>query len=466
MNKENKFSLPPEGSLHSIHIHDIAFPNNYGVGKINGYVLFVPGAVPEDRIRVEVVDQGKRFGYGKIVSIEEKSPFRVEPFCPHFGLCGGCTFQNLAYNHQLIIKENYLRQTLKRLGNIDFNGIDVSPITSSPEISFYRSKIELAFGGQNGHITLGLRERSSPFERYNAPVVPLRECRAFSPLIEKIIPVFADFAEANHFIPYNPITRQGFLRHLIIRESKSTGELMCILETTNGILPDMKQYWQMLTKEAPEVTSFYSTINNGQTDVVRYEKTFHIAGKYFIEEKLGPFTFRIYPQSFFQPNTKAAEKLYEKIPVLTALDKNQTMLGLYCGTGAIEIFLSPHAREVNGIDSLQENITNAIENCRTNEVTNCSFHAMTVESLLKNSPIRKPDILIIDPPRAGITREALKVILELGPAKIVYISCNPSTLARDLELFRENSYIIEKIAPFDFFPHASHLETVVSLHHH
>ena len=151
---------------------------------------------------------------------------------------------------------------------------------------------------------------------------------------------------------------------------------------------------------------------------------------------------------------------------MIALDKNQTVLGLYCGAGPIEIFLSPYVREVIGIDSLPENITNAIENCRTNAVTNCSFQAMTVENLLKNSPIQKPDILIIDPPRGGITREALTVILELGPAKIVYISCNPSTLARDLKLFREKQYAIEKIAPFDFFPHASHLETVVCLHRH
>ena len=463
--KNNKVGLCPEGPLHSISIHDIAFPNNYGVGKIDGYVLFVPGALPGDRVKVEITHRGKRFGYGKIVSIEEPSRFRVGPGCPHFGLCGGCTLQNLDYNHQLTIKENYLHQTLKRLGNIDLNEIDISPITASPETSFYRSKIELAFGERDGQITLGLRERASPFQRYTAPVVPLRECRAFNPLIEKIIPVFADFAQVNRFIPYNPVTRQGFLRHLIIRQSKSTGDLMCTLETTKGVLPDMKQCWQTLTQEVPEVASFYSAINNGQTDVVRYEKTLHIAGKSFIEEKLGPFTFRIHPQSFFQPNVKAAEKLYEKIPDLLSLDKNGTMLGLYCGAGPIEIFLSPHVRKVIGIDSLPENITNAIENCQVNAVTNCSFHAMAVENILENSLIQKPDLLVIDPPRGGITPEALTVILGLGPTRIVYISCNPATLARDLTFFRERQYAIKKIAPFDFFPHASHLETVVCLHH-
>jgi 23S rRNA (uracil1939-C5)-methyltransferase len=461
---KHKSSLPRDGSLHSILIHDIALPNNYGVGRIDAYVLFVPGTLPGDRAKVEIKNRGKQFGYGNLISIEEPSPFRVEPFCPHFGLCGGCTLQNLAYDRQLIVKENYLRQTLKRLGDIDLDGIDISPITPSPETSFYRSKIELAFGEQNGQITLGLRERASPFTRYTAPVVPLRECRAFSPLIEKIIPVFADFARTNHLIPYNPVTKQGFLRHLILRESKSTGELMCIIETTNGALPHMTQCCQTLTQEVPEVTSFYSGVNNGQNDVVRYEKTFHIAGRRFIEEKLGPFTFHVYPQSFLQPNTQAAEKLYVKIPDLISLDANQTMLGLYCGAGPIEIFLSRYVQEVVGIDSLQENIANAFENCRTNAVANCSFQAMTVENLLKNSTMRKPDILLVDPPRTGMTNEALAVILGLGPANIVYISCSPATLARDLRLFREKHYVIKNIAPFDFFPHVSHLETVACLH--
>jgi 23S rRNA (uracil1939-C5)-methyltransferase len=463
---KNKFGLSPEGPLHSIHIHDIAFPNNYGVGKIDGYVLFVPGALPGDRVKAEITNRSKQFGYGKLISIEEPSPFRVESFCPHSGLCGGCTLQNLAYSRQLIIKENYLQQTLKRLGNINFTGIDISPITPSPETFFYRSKIELAFGEHNGQITLGFRERSSPSTPYTAPVVPLRECRTFSPLVEKIIPVFTDFAGANHLIPYNPITKKGFLRHLIIRESKSTGELMCILETTRGLLPDMKQCGQTLAQKVPEVTSFYSAISKEQTDAVRYEKIFPVTGKLFIEERIGPFTFHVYPQSFFQPNPKAAEKLYEKIPDLIALDKNQTVLGLYCGAGPIEIFLSPRVRNVIGIDSLPENITNAIENCRANKVTNCSFRAMTAENFLKSGPIEKPDILIVDPPRGGITRETLTVILELGPEKIVYISCNPSTLARDLTLFQENNYAIKKVAPFDFFPHASHLETVTCLHRH
>ncbi len=460
--------LPLEGLVQTpvVSIFDIAFPNNYGVGKLDGFVLFVPGAVPQDIVRVEIAARGKKFGYGKIVNIEEPSPLRIEPPCPHFGICGGCTLQNLTYDSQLAIKENYLRQTLKRLGNIDAGEIDMLPIVPSPGVSFYRTKLELAFGEKNGRVILGLRERVSPFEQYSSKVVPLRSCEVFSPLIEKIIPIFTDYAHENRLIPYNPITHKGFLRHLIVREAKSTGELMFILETTTGSLSDTDNLWQKLTSDLSQAKSLYSAINNGLTDVIRYEKTFHIGGNPFIEEKLGGFMFHIHPQSFFQPNAEAAKGLYEKIPDLAGLRQDETMLGLYCGTGAIEIFLSPFVKKVIGIDSLPQNITNAIENCRINGRSNCSFHAMTVENLLHNRSMQTPDILILDPPRAGITLAALKVILQLRPAKIVYISCNPSTLARDLKYFRENRYRIQKIVPHDFFPHTSHLETLVYLHDH
>lgn len=463
---KNKKQTRGEAQAPVVAITDIAFPNNYGVGKIDGYVLFVPGAVPQDIVRVEVVEGGKKFGYGKIISIEEPSPLRVEPLCPHFGICGGCTLQNLAYDSQLIIKENYIRQTLKRLGNIDVGEIDMLPIVPSPSVSFYRTKLELAFGEKDGKIILGLRERVSPFEQYGSRVVPLQVCEVFSPLIQKILPVFTDFAIENRLTPYNPTTRKGFLRHLIIRESKSTGELMFILETTTGTLPDTEKLWQRLTGDLLQAKSLYSAINNGQTDVILYEKTSHINGSLFIEEILDDFTFHIHPQSFFQPNAAAAKGLYEKIPYLAALSHDETILGLYCGSGAIEIFLSPFVKKVIGIDSLPQNITNAIENCRINGRSNCSFHAKTVESLLHNRSIHTPDILILDPPRAGITPVALQALLQLRPAKIVYISCNPSTLARDLKHLRENRYTINKIVPFDFFPHTSHLETLVYLHDH
>jgi 23S rRNA (uracil1939-C5)-methyltransferase len=242
--------------------------------------------------------------------------------------------------------------------------------------------------------------------------------------------------------------------------------MMFILETKTGILPHLEECWQMLAQHIPQAISFYSAINNGPADVIRYEQIFHIAGKPFIEEKIGSFTFHIYPQSFFQPNAKAAEALYQNIGELAGLNKHETILGLYCGTGPIEISLSPFVKQTSGIDSLSENITNAIENCRINGITNCSFHAGKVEDLLKNRSFHMPDILILDPPRGGMSKNALKVILKLHPPKIVYISCNPSTLARDLKHFQENRYTIEKIAPFDFFPHTSHLETLVYLQHH
>jgi len=239
---------------------------------------------------------------------------------------------------------------------------------------------------------------------------------------------------------------------------------MCILETTTGKVPKMDHCIRSLAEKLPEVTSFYTAVNNNMSDVVRYEKTYFMAGKKYIEEKLGCSVFRIYPESFFQPNAEAARILYETIPGLTVLDKNQILLGLYCGSGTIEIFLAPYVREVIGVDVLPANITNAVENCRDNRIINASFHAMKVENISQAGSIQPPDILIIDPPRAGLSTEAFGIILKFNPKKIVYVSCNPSTLARDLRLLRNKQYSIDKIAPFDFFPHTSHLETAVSLH--
>ncbi len=465
---EKKLSNFPSGSsFYSIHIDDIAFPNDYGVGKVDGYVLFVPGALPGDRVKVEIVKRGERFGYGKIVSIEEPSPSRVTPLCPHFGPCGGCTLQNMAYDDQLLIKERYLRETLKRIGGTDTAQLDMLPITPSPLIHFYRSKLELAFGQEGGNVILGLRQRVSPFEKYGSKVVPLERCVIFSPLLEKIIPIFTDYAHAHHLVPYNPLTRQGSLRHLILREAKSSGDIMVILEATRaGALPDMIKIWQALTDTIPHIKSFFGAVNGAPSDVIRFEKVFPVGGRSFIEEEVASRVFRIYPQSFFQPNPKSAELLYRQIPVLASLRSEETVLGLYCGIGPIEISLSPFVKKVTGIDSLPQNITNAVENCRLNERLNCFFFTGAVEDLHHGGLVGRPDILVFDPPRGGLTKKALRVIMELRPPKLIYISCNPSTLARDLKLFLRSSYAVKKIAPFDFFPHTSHLETFVYLQNH
>ena len=440
----------------------MALPNDYGVGKIDGYVVFVPGGLPEDIVHIEIVREEKRFGYGRIISIEHQSPSRTEPRCPHFGLCGGCTIQNLAYDRQLSIKEKHLQETLKRVGHIRAEEIGLHPITPSPDLFFYRGKIELAFGTQKGHSVLGLRKRLTPFEPFTADVLPISSCSVFSHLLEKIIPPFLHFADAEGLAAYNPLAQEGFLRHLIIKEAKSTGSIMCILETAGGTLPDMKPLWQTLTREVPQVQSLWHVTNKEPGDVIRFDNCSHIAGERYIEERMCHFTLRISPQAFFQPNPKAAQRLIEKLPTLVHIEKNQTLVGLYCGTGPLEIAFSPLFKRIIGIDSLDANIACAEENCRINNINSCSFRTAAVEQLTDSKSLAG-DVLLIDPPRTGVSQSGMKFICNMGPKEIIYISCNPSTLARDLKEFRKRGYGVRTAAPFDFFPHTSHLETLVHI---
>jgi 23S rRNA (uracil1939-C5)-methyltransferase len=451
------------GDTFSVTIVDIALPNNYGVARHEDLVIFVPDATLGDTVEVAIRKQDKRFAYGELVALTEPSPFRVKPQCLHFGRCGGCTLQHLTYEKQLEIKKNHLSQTLKRIGNVDVDPADMDPVVPSPHIYGYRNKLELAFGEEYGNTILGLRERVSPFKKYSGQVISIKACPVFGATLDRIVPFFEGFAGTYNLAPYNPARRKGFLRHLILRESKATGEIMAILETASGKLPDINVLWQALRANVPSLRSFYRVINNGSTDMIRYDRVEHLFGESLITERLGSFSFRIYPQSFFQPNSSAAEALYQRVGEIAGVRTDDSVLGLYCGMGPLEMFLSRSAKKVTGIDSVDMNIRGAIENTGLNAVKNCSFHAGRMEDLLRTLPLQMNDLLVVDPPRTGISPEGLKLITKLKVPKILYVSCNPATLARDVKTFYEHSYKIGRIVPLDFFPHTSHLETAVIL---
>lgn len=446
----------------TVEIIDMSFPDGYGIAKHDGLVIFVPDCVPGDIVEIKITKNNKKFAYGGLLKVETPSPFRVAPACPHSDTCGGCTMQNLLYEKQLQIKENYLKESLKRIGGIDIDNISISSIVPSPDIHFYRSKIELAFG-EGGHgIMLGMRKRVPLSGKYAWDVTPLVKCTIFSKMIQKIIPLFRGFADKNYLSAYNPHNNKGFLRHLILREAKSTGNIMAIIETTKGKLPDTAELWQNLVREIPGIKSLYRVINDKPGDVIHYERSSRFFGESYITESLGDMSFRIYPESFFQPNPKAAQLLYAGLARSGGIPVGKA-LGLYCGTGPIEIFLSRYAKEVIGIDSSHSNIAAAKENCRTNRVENCAFYEGKVENVLKTLQLGRVDLLVVDPPREGISKEGLNLILTIQPKRVAYISCNPSTLARDLKEFLGQGYAIAEITPFDFFPHTSHLETLAIL---
>ncbi|MBP1749630.1 MAG: ygcA-2 [Deltaproteobacteria bacterium] len=445
-------------------ITDIAMPGDAGVAKIDNFVVFIPGAVPGDRVAVRIIKREKRFGYGELIAIEEASPHRVHPPCPHFDHCGGCTMQSIRYAKQLEIKASYLRQCLKRIGGLSIPDSIFDPITPSPHVFWYRSKIELSFGNdRSGRVIAGMRETTSPAGFNASAVVPVSECAIFSRALGKIIEVVEDYVHSEGLFPYDEQKKNGILRHLVLRESKASGKLMVIVETKGAVPPSISELYYNLKREVPEVTSLYRAVNNRAGSYIDYSQTRHEGGDLYIEESLAGLTFRVYPASFFQPNPAGASLLYEKINTIASGEKYRNVLGLYCGMAPIELTLSRNAQSVLGIDSAKDNIDNARENAMVNGITNCTFTAGRVEDIVLDRGFKKPDLVVVDPPRSGISPKGIDIITKLKPASLIYVSCNPSTLARDLGRLVSRGYSPERIAPFDLFPHTSHLETLVIL---
>jgi 23S rRNA (uracil1939-C5)-methyltransferase len=443
-----------------VTIDDIALPHDWGVGKAAGLVTFVPGGVVGDRVRVILAKTKKRHRFGRIVKVESRSPFRVEPACPHFGTCGGCVFQNLDYAKQLEIKERYLLRTLQKIGRLSLGAVEHEPIIPSPTLYFYRNKMEFAFGGDRDSLCLGLRERASPLDRYHKRTVALRTCPIFSRAVEDTFSVLVNGARGSGMAAYDPLTKAGYFRNLVLRESKSKDEILAILVTKSGQEIDPGGIARALMKNVPRVKSFWWVENDRIPDLVDFERKTHIAGSGFIEERLGGWLFRIHPETFFQPNPLGAEKLYERLAGEVQEMGARRLLGLYCGSGSIEVSVSGAAEEVVGIDSEGANIAVAEENATLNGVGNCRFIEGRVERILKEQKFPGFDVLVLDPPRAGLSAKALKHIVDLNIPRILYVSCNPAAFARDVGLFGENGYRLRKLGCFDFFPHTPHLESL------
>jgi 23S rRNA (uracil1939-C5)-methyltransferase len=447
-------------------ISDIAFPNDWGVGTLeSGVVVFVPRAVPGDRVRVRIARAQKKLRFGRLLRVEEASPFRVEPPCPHFDACGGCAFQNLAYAKQIELKERYLRTTLRKIGRLEVEDGRIDPILPSPAAYGYRNKMEFAFGEADGTLRLGLRERASPFRRYERRTVALGRCLIFSPAAERIFPVVLDWAGTTGQTFFDPSSGKGRLRNLVLREGKATGEVLAILVTGSGVELDLEGLAAALRAGAPEVRSLWWAETDRASDVVDFARLKHVAGERHIADRIADFGFSISPESFFQPNPGAAALVYEKIVAEADRLGSRRALGLYCGPGSIEIFLSRAVEEVVGIDSEASNIAAAGLNARTNGVKNVRFVEGRVEDVLKGESLGRFDLLVLDPPRAGISPPGLKLILGLEIPNIIYLSCNPAALARDLGLFAGRRYLPARISPVDFFPHTPHLETLAVLRH-
>jgi len=447
-----------------VEISSLLLPDGVGVAQSEGRTFFVAGTYPGDRVQIAFEQSARKNIKARLISIITPSPSRRPAPCQHFGLCGGCSLQDLDYKEQLQQKKEYLLRVLREYFPSNYRYLESEEILPSPDQYFYRNKMEFSFGEAGGKAFPGLKKKIHNREhKRDKKVVHLEKCHISTPLTEKIFPVFSEFVDKSGLPVFSLQNKHGFFRHLVIREGKKTGDLMLLLVTTSQAKINLDDLTQNLVKLVPGLKSFWWVENDRISDVVAFEKAHLVYGQQAIEESLLGFRFRIYPASFFQTNPAAAELVYSRIVEEARKLRTQSALGLYCGSGAIEICLSAVAGEVLGVDWDGENIKAAEENTRINNLKNVRFWESSVEAVLPEIYRGAFDLLIIDPPRAGASMKGLKQIASLRIQNVFYVSCNPVTLARDLQVLIDSGYQITHLCPIDFFPHTAHLEIIAFL---
>lgn len=442
------------------------------VARVDGMVFFVEKAVPGDTVKARVWKVKKNFAEARAIEIITPSVNRVEPKCKHFGVCGGCKWQNYSYEAQLKSKQELVLNAFKRIGN--FENPEVKPVIGCETPYYYRNKMEFTFSNYRWlsdeemktdedakpEIALGLHVP----QRWDK-VVDLEECWLQSELSSAILNSVREIAKGWGLTVYLSDTQTGYLRHLVVRESKRTGEVMVNLVTSTHWPEGMEKLTTLLVKHFPQITTVVNNVTARRSMVAfgEEERVYHGSG--FITDKLGEYTFRISANSFFQTNTLQAEKLYDVVKRLAGLRPTDVVYDLYSGTGTIAIYVSDAVERVIGIEVVGSAIADAERNVETNHISNCYFlqgdlkDRLTKDSSwLNDHP--KPNVIIADPPRSGMHAKVVEQIIKLSPERVVYVSCNPSTQARDAALLTKGGYTLEVVQPVDMFPHTDHIEAV------
>jgi len=442
--------------IENIEIVKIEFPNK-GIGFYEGNKVYVKNAIPG---QVVLCQTSKKKGnyHGRLLEVTKKSPLESVEACESFGLCGGCVFQGIPYEEELLIKKQMVEDLFKKARintDLDFE------IIESPTITGYRNKMEFSFGDteKSGPLSLGMRKRNSNYEVAYAGC-----CNIVDEDYRKILNATLDFFKENNEEFYHKLRHTGVLRHLVVRKGINTGEILVNLVTKGMPKSDLQEFKHKLLNLGlcGELVGILHTVNNSLSDVVLADALHILHGRdYFYDEILG-LKFKISAFSFFQTNTLGAEKLYSTVREFVSDMQVETIFDLYCGTGTIAQILSKNAKNVIGVEIVEEAVFAAIENAKINGIENCEFIAGDVLKEVTNLS-DSPDIIILDPPRDGIHPKAIHSIINFNAKRMVYVSCKPSSLVRDLEIFLENGYSIKKTRLHDMFPRTYHVETVVLL---
>jgi 23S rRNA (uracil1939-C5)-methyltransferase len=439
-----------------LDVESLAYGGN-GVARLNGYVVFVRRGLPGDRVRARVTKVKRSHAEATAVEVLSPGPKRVEAPCKHYPACGGCRFQDLAYEAQLEAKQSQVRDSLIRLGGIAEPPLE--EIVPAESIFNYRNKMEYSFTQTPEGPTLGLH-RAGRWDE----ILDIEQCWLTTDLGNAIRNRVRDWAREERLVAYSQEDHTGYLRHLVVREGRNTGQVLVQLVTAAGEKFERERLIEVL-REFPEVRSIHWAVNASVNDSTNLTTTI-LWGEDAIEEQLLGLRFRIRPNVFMQTNTQMAEKLYALAIEFAGLKGNETVYDLYCGIGTIALAIAPHALTVWGIEVEEESVACALENADLNGISNAAFFAGNVGVVLEELRERagEPDIVVVDPPRAGLAGKALKRLGEAGAPRIVYVSCNPTTLAGDVKKLQEEyGYELLRARPVDMFPHTPHVETVALL---
>ena len=442
------------------------------LARVDGYVVFVPQVVPGDRVVARIKRKKKSYAEAVLVEVLDPSPLRVQPRCRYFGTCGGCKWQHVDYEAQLEAKRQSVRDALVHTGG--FGDIEVQATQGAKEIFHYRNKMEYSFSASrwltteeiatgasfNTDFALGMHVPGR-FDR----VIDLHACYLPDPISIEIVNGLRELALKEGWTCWSTSTQTGYLRHLVVRTGKRTGEVMVNLVTNGHDEGRFEQITGFVQRSFPQVTTFLNTSHTGVAQVAIGEKEYVGFGPGVIHDEIGGFKFEIAPTAFFQTNTVQAEKLYEYVRHFAEAGEEDLVYDLYCGAGTISIFMAPSVKHVVGIELVPDAVKNAYSNADANGINNCTFLEGDIKNLFDTEFIAahgRPDVLIVDPPRAGMHEKVVKEIADLRPARFVYVSCNPQTQARDLQLLSD-LYSIERVQPVDLFPHTTHIENIIKL---
>jgi 23S rRNA (uracil1939-C5)-methyltransferase len=428
-----------------------------GVAKVDGYPLFVPNGLPGEKAKVKVIKVNKGYGFGRLMELYEKSPYRVEIESSDTHKYGGCQLEHISYEGQLKFKENQVRQVLARIGKLE--DVLVHPILGMENPWHYRNKAQVPVGEKDGKLIAGF------FKQRSHEIVDTDESLIQIPEVNEAVQTVKEICNELGIPAYQEESHKGVLRHIMARYGKKTGELMVVVITRTADIPQKNKLVEEIVARLPKVKSIVHNVNSKRTNVILGEKTNVLWGNEVIYDYIGDVKFAISALSFYQINPDQTKVLYEKALEYADLNGEDTVIDAYCGIGTISLFLAQKARKVFGVEIVPEAIEDAKRNAELNGITNAEFAVGEAETVIPKwyKEGNAADVLVVDPPRKGCDEALLQTIIEMKPKKVVYVSCNPATLARDLRILEDGGYKTVEVQPVDMFPQTTHVETVALL---